>query len=148
KRYRALFQKKSHYKLIEAMKQGNLPEKQEALQKRIEEIDLKIERLFKSFDSKGIASDASFKHLKAQMLDIQKFVKKYRDEIAPHCGKKQPDIQWEELNVSVERFRNLICDFYTVLTFEKEFGEATGAGIFGDRTAKILIEQIFGEVSS
>ena len=50
---------------------------------------------------------------------------------------------WDDLDQSIQFFRKLLYDFYTVMTFEMECGEAEGPGLLLEDTKKILIKEIY-----
>jgi hypothetical protein len=144
-KYTILFNRKAQHKLIKALINGNTQDNQELLRKRIEEIDSKRNSLFFMFNSRGTPSNESFDRLKDRAEDLRKEIRAYRDKVAAHNDAIQPSITWEVLDINIEDFKDLISDFYTVLSFEKAFGDAQGPGLLDSETAKILIEEIYSE---
>jgi hypothetical protein len=142
-KFQILFKKKAQHKLIEAIINKTAPDKQEILLERNREIDLKRESLFIKFNSKQTPSDQSFDLLKTQVDFLRKEVRTYRDKVAAHNDEIQPSISWEDLDEKIEQFKNLITNFYTVLSFEMALGEAQGPGLLEQQTSKLLIEAIY-----
>lgn len=143
--YTKLFRKKSQDLLIDMVIKGD-NSKEIALKQHRDEINNKREKLFLQFNQNGNPTNESFKRLKTEVGNLRSSVKYYRDKVAAHNDSMNSTctIHWEDVDKSVERFKEIVFDFYIVLSFEQKYAESTGPGIYPQKTMDVLIKQIFG----
>lgn len=138
-----LMQKGCQTKYIQAVAESMPSPKKELILARNIEIESKRVKLF-SFNSKGIPIDESFESLKEKVCNIRTEIKAYRDTVASHDGQFLYDLSFEAFDNTINEFKNFLSELYTVLTFERDFGEAVGSQMNVEETQKILIKEIYG----
>lgn len=142
-KYSTLFRKHAQDKFIAAMANPGQLEMQEALQKWSEEINLKREKLMGFFNHKGNPSAESFDDLKKRVDQLRQLSKNYRDTNSAHWDENEITVCWNELDTTIKQFRELVCDFYSIFTFEQGYGDALGQGFSEGETVKVLIQEMY-----
>lgn len=136
------FKNKSQHILIQVLINGD-EEKKEDFNMHCCEIDQKREKLFGSFNSKGCPDNKSFEALKNDIEGIRLKVKTYRDKIAAHGDNEENALTWKMIDESLNRYTEILFDFYIVLSFERIPAEPRGFGIDPDATFNFLVRQIY-----
>jgi hypothetical protein len=140
-----LFKRNAHHPISNIMISSSSanPDKQKILMERKVEIDLKSAKLFSRYNFKGNPSGVEFEKLKTEIEGARMQVRTYRDQVAAHDDKAKPIVKWGDLDMAVNRFKEITDDFFTVGSFSMSFGEASGPGFSAKKTIEILLNGMF-----
>ncbi len=142
-KYSVLFKRQAQSQMIEVLISSSLPDKQKDFKKRGEDIDLKREMLFEAFNHKGNPTNESFDVIKDKVDQLRQHAKNYRDRISAHRDKEEIIIIWKDFDATLDMFKELVCNFYTIFSFEMGLGDAQGLGFYGSETIKSLVQEIY-----
>lgn len=137
-----LFRKQAHQKIVEGMFSTADAEKKKVIQARKEEIDVKSAALFLAYNSRGNPSADNFDRIKNRTNSICKLVKEYRDRVSAHDDEEKPAIPWEDLDIIINQFKEIVDSLYIVGSFSMSFGAASGPGFAAKETVEILLNGI------
>lgn len=147
-----LFKRNAHHPILNVMISSSsataAPEKQKALMERKAEIDLKSAKFFSGYNFKGNPSGSGFEKLKSKIEETRIQVKAYRNQVAAHDDGGKPVVKWEDLDVAVNRFKEITDDFYIAGTFGLPFGPASGEGFSQTETVTLITRALFDPVIS